>query len=183
MLYSWLIQKTVKRAVGISALGIHLCKGQKLILWDEIKEVRPFKFLHIRNLDLIRESGEKLRMHWTPLKRHADVKAADLQDVYSRRLSREVDIARSDDLVVPLQGHQRRDPQVVSPGVERDEDKEINLNGRTLQWMVPQERPLLLARTTNWGWSANQAQGQSVDLRLGVDIYNASDTRLIGQMR
>jgi CubicO group peptidase (beta-lactamase class C family) len=76
LIYTWLIQKTVKRAVGISPLGIHLQNGNSLILWDEIKEVRPFKFLNIRNLTLITESGEKTRMHWTPLERHADVKAA-----------------------------------------------------------------------------------------------------------
>lgn len=69
------------------------------------------------------------------------------------------------------------------PGVEKDENKEIDLNGRTLQWLVPQERPLLMARTTTWGWSANELKGQSVDLRLGLDIYNASDQRLIGQMQ
>jgi hypothetical protein len=76
LLYSWLMQKLTKRAVGISILGIHLCKGQNLILWDEINEVRPFRFLHVRNLWLIRESGEKTRMHWTPLERHSDLKAA-----------------------------------------------------------------------------------------------------------
>ena len=62
--------------VGISNLVIHLCKGQTLILWDEIKEVRPFRFLHVRNLLLIKETGEKTRMHWTPLERHSDLKAA-----------------------------------------------------------------------------------------------------------
>jgi hypothetical protein len=76
LIYTWLIQKTVKRAVGLSTLGIHLHNGTNLILWDEIKEVRPFRFLHIRNLWLIQESGEKTRMHWTPLERHSDLKAA-----------------------------------------------------------------------------------------------------------
>jgi hypothetical protein len=76
LLYTWLIQKTVKRAVGISPLGIHLQNGNSLILWDEIREVRPFRFLNIRNLWLITESGEKTRMHWSPLERQADVKAA-----------------------------------------------------------------------------------------------------------
>ena len=76
LLYTWLIQKTVKRAVGISTLGIHLQCGNSLIFWDEIKEVRPFRFLNIRNLTLITESGEKTRMHWSPLERHSDVKAA-----------------------------------------------------------------------------------------------------------
>ena len=45
LLYSWLLQKTTKRAVGISTLGIHLAKGLNLVLWDEIKDVRPLKFL------------------------------------------------------------------------------------------------------------------------------------------
>jgi hypothetical protein len=76
LLYTWLIQKTVRRAVGISTLGIHLQNGTSLILWDEIKEVRPFRFLNIQNLWVIQESGEKTRMHWTPLERHSDVKAA-----------------------------------------------------------------------------------------------------------
>ncbi|HZM02827.1 MAG TPA: DUF3887 domain-containing protein [Candidatus Saccharimonadales bacterium] len=76
LIYTWLIQKTTERAVGISTLGIHLHKGMNLILWDEIKEVQPFRFLNIRNLWLITESGEKTRMHWTPLERHSDVKAA-----------------------------------------------------------------------------------------------------------
>jgi hypothetical protein len=70
------MQKLTKRAVGISALGIHLCNGQNLILWDEIKEIRPFRFLHARNLWLIKESGEKTLMHWTPLEKHSDLKAA-----------------------------------------------------------------------------------------------------------
>jgi len=76
LIYTWLIQKTVKRAVGISTLGIHLQNGMNLILWDEIKEVRSFRCLNIQNLWLIKESGEKTRMHWTPLERHSDLKAA-----------------------------------------------------------------------------------------------------------
>lgn len=76
LVYSWLIQKTTERAVGISAVGIHLSKGQVLVLWDEIKEIRPMKFLNVQNLWLIRESGEKTLMHWTPLERHSDLKAA-----------------------------------------------------------------------------------------------------------
>jgi hypothetical protein len=76
LLYSWLIQKATRRAVGISTLGVHLAKGQNLILWDEIKDVLPFRFLHIRNLWVIRESGEKTLMHWTPLERHSELKAA-----------------------------------------------------------------------------------------------------------
>jgi Protein of unknown function (DUF3887) len=76
LLYSWIIQKSTERAVGISALGIHLPKGHDLVLWDEITAVRPLRFLHIKNLWLIRESGEMALMHWTPLERHSDLKAA-----------------------------------------------------------------------------------------------------------
>ena len=74
--YSWLIQKTTKRAVGISALGIHLHKGHSLILWDEIKEARTLRILNIRSLWLIRESGEKTILPWTSLERPADLKVA-----------------------------------------------------------------------------------------------------------
>ncbi|HWW01674.1 MAG TPA: hypothetical protein VNZ64_18390 [Candidatus Acidoferrum sp.] len=76
LLYSWLMQKMTHRAVGLSTLGVHLQKGQNLILWDEIKEVRPHRFLNIRTLWLIRESAEKTMMPWTSLERHSDLKAA-----------------------------------------------------------------------------------------------------------
>ena len=76
LLYSWLLQKQTERAVGISALGIHLDKGQHLILWDEIKDVRPLRVLNIRSLWLIRDSGEETLMRWTGLERHSDLKAA-----------------------------------------------------------------------------------------------------------
>ncbi|MDB6054206.1 MAG: hypothetical protein JWN25_1729 [Verrucomicrobiales bacterium] len=76
LLFSWLIQKTTRRAVGISALGIHLCGGQNLILWDEIKQVRPLRILNICSLWLVQESGEKIVMPWTSLEQHADLKAA-----------------------------------------------------------------------------------------------------------
>lgn len=74
--YCWLLQKTTERAVGISTLGIHLHKGLNLILWGDIKEVRPFRLLNIRSLWLIQESGEKTIMPWTGLERPADLKAA-----------------------------------------------------------------------------------------------------------
>ena len=62
--------------MGISSLGIHLHQGLDLILWDEMKAVRPLRILNIRNLWLIKESGEKTLMHWTPLERHSNLKAA-----------------------------------------------------------------------------------------------------------
>jgi hypothetical protein len=40
--------------------------------------------------------------------------------------------------------------------------------------MKPQERPLLMAADTRWMWDA-LAGGNWVALRLGIDIYNASD--------
>jgi CubicO group peptidase (beta-lactamase class C family) len=76
LLYSWLLQKTTRRAVGVSTLGVHLRKGQNLILWDEIKEVRPLRILHSHSLWLIKESGEKTIMPWTTLERHSDLKSA-----------------------------------------------------------------------------------------------------------
>jgi hypothetical protein len=76
LLFSWLLQKATDRAVGVSTLGIHLSKGLSLILWDEIKDVRPLRVLNIRSLWLIRESGEKTIMPWTSLERHSDLKAA-----------------------------------------------------------------------------------------------------------
>jgi hypothetical protein len=69
------------------------------------------------------------------------------------------------------------------PGEAADENKTIDLNGRTLQWAEPQERPLLLGRTTSWGWSINNTRGKWIDLRLGLDIYNAADQRLIGSLQ
>lgn len=76
LLYSWALQKLTGMAVGISARGIHLYKGRCLVPWAAIKEVRPFRFLNIRSLWLIRETGEKSIMPWTGLERHAQVRAA-----------------------------------------------------------------------------------------------------------
>jgi hypothetical protein len=59
------------------------------------------------------------------------------------------------------------------------------------RWTIPQERPVLMARTTQWtrdtltpGNAAGAgngggafAAGDWISLRLGVDIYNASDNR------
>jgi hypothetical protein len=57
-------------------LGIHLNKGQNVILWEEIKEVRPLRILNIRSLYLTRDSGEKTIMPWTSLERHSVLKTA-----------------------------------------------------------------------------------------------------------
>jgi CubicO group peptidase (beta-lactamase class C family) len=76
LLYCWLLQKGTTRAVGISSVGIHLQKGQYIIVWNDIKQVRPFKFLNIRSLWLIPETGAKTIMPWTGLERQAELKTA-----------------------------------------------------------------------------------------------------------
>lgn len=76
LLFSRILQKTTDRAVGISILGVHLAQGKSLILWHEIKTIRPLRILNIRSLWLIRESGEKTLMPWTSLERHSELKAA-----------------------------------------------------------------------------------------------------------
>jgi hypothetical protein len=66
------------------------------------------------------------------------------------------------------------------PGQQADANKQQELYIRTLQWAAPQERPLLLGRSAQWGWSEPAANmrnpGTWVDLHLGLDIYNASET-------
>jgi len=76
LLFTWLLWKMTRRAVGVSAIGIHLNGGLQLIVWDEIKEVRPLRVLNIRSLWLIRETGEKMIMPWTSLGQRAEVRAA-----------------------------------------------------------------------------------------------------------
>jgi hypothetical protein len=67
------------------------------------------------------------------------------------------------------------------PGKERDSQRQDELNRDTFVWLQPQEKPLLVARNATWGWAAKP--GNWVDLQLGVDAYNASDTGLDGQFQ
>jgi hypothetical protein len=63
----------------------------------------------------------------------------------------------------------------VDPAVEQEAQRTLYLH--TLQWQEPQERPMLVGRTTDWSVASSQKDG-SVDklkLTLGVDIYNASE--------
>ncbi|MGH7214162.1 MAG: hypothetical protein ACREIT_05310 [Tepidisphaeraceae bacterium] len=65
------------------------------------------------------------------------------------------------------------------PGQAREPEKEHALNLQTLQWIEPQERPLLLGQATQWLLDPvrNVNAGENwINLRLGIDIYNASDT-------
>lgn len=76
LLYSWVLQKSTERALGISALGIHLGKGLTVLRWDEIQEARPLRIFNIRSLWLIKATGEKRVMPWTSVEGRADLKAA-----------------------------------------------------------------------------------------------------------
>jgi hypothetical protein len=76
LIFAWPLWIMTRGVVGISAVGIHLTRGLHLIVWDEIKEIRPLRVLNIRSLWLIKESGEKMIMPWTSLERHADLRAA-----------------------------------------------------------------------------------------------------------
>lgn len=44
-----------------------------------------------------------------------------------------------------------------------------------LQWARPQERPLLIGRSTEWTWKRRSDGRAWINLGLGLDIYNASD--------
>jgi hypothetical protein len=61
------------------------------------------------------------------------------------------------------------------PGQPIDKEKDFQLNLRTLQWSEPQERPVIAGRATNWGWESQNGENW-IDLKLGIDIYNASDS-------
>ncbi len=64
------------------------------------------------------------------------------------------------------------------PGIEPNENAIADTNLQTLHWMEPLERPVILPRQTLWS-VGNPPPGEIgpwVNLRLGIDIYNASDT-------
>jgi hypothetical protein len=67
------------------------------------------------------------------------------------------------------------------PGETRDAERETELGIATQRWLAPQEKPLLIARTASWGRAARP--GNWVDLRLGVDTYNAADVALEGEFQ
>ncbi len=61
------------------------------------------------------------------------------------------------------------------PGQDADKDKANALALDVLHWSRPQDGALLMARTTDWGYSLND--NQWLTLTMGLDIYNASDTK------
>jgi hypothetical protein len=60
------------------------------------------------------------------------------------------------------------------PGQPIDSTMEKQLAIDTAAWSKLQERPMLLARSAEW-WYAPNPEGASVELRAGIDIYNAAD--------
>lgn len=57
------------------------------------------------------------------------------------------------------------------PGQEVDQQAQTALNIETLQWTEPQEKPIVLGRTTLF----SPLPDGKIDVRVGVDLYNASD--------
>jgi hypothetical protein len=60
------------------------------------------------------------------------------------------------------------------PGQQADTEKEAELNLELLRFSAPQDQVLLMARSTEWGFEPEK--GNFINLVLGVDLYNASDT-------
>jgi hypothetical protein len=75
----------------------------------------------------------------------------------------------------------RPQPTVDQPKPERDTARENALNLEMINWIAPQDKPLQIARNTAWGWAAKA--GNWVDLQLGIDIYNASDLPMHGELQ
>jgi hypothetical protein len=63
-----------------------------------------------------------------------------------------------------------------APGKPVNPAEENQLNVATMNWMQPQEQPVIMGRMTNWGWGMSQGQPW-INLQLGIDIYNASDSQ------
>ncbi|WP_428938573.1 hypothetical protein [Fontivita pretiosa] len=61
------------------------------------------------------------------------------------------------------------------PGQELNKDLDFRLNIETLQWSQPQERPVIMGRSTRWSWDDTAGQ-RWIKLWLGIDVYNASDS-------
>lgn len=64
------------------------------------------------------------------------------------------------------------------PGASVDRAREAELGLRTMQWIAPQERPLLLGHGVQWAAAADQGEGRPMaHLQFGIDVYNAADQR------
>jgi hypothetical protein len=62
------------------------------------------------------------------------------------------------------------------PGTTPDPERDYVLNVEMLRWGQTLEHPVLMGRTTDWGLESINNQ-RSIALKLGIDIYNASDAR------
>ena len=72
-----------------------------------------------------------------------------------------------------------RDILIHEPGLPPDPARVAALNQQLLRWAVPQERPSILGRTTRWLTEKSALPGgeRQISLALGLDLYNASDSR------
>ncbi len=64
------------------------------------------------------------------------------------------------------------------PGQAVEPSRRQELNLRTLQWIKPQERPLLMPRGAAYWWDTlhnSRPGGNWISVDIGMDIYNASD--------
>jgi hypothetical protein len=68
-----------------------------------------------------------------------------------------------------------RDILLREPGNEASEQDKLAHNTRLYQWLQPQERPVIMGRLSSWSWD-NTAGAGLIGLKLGIDIYNASDS-------
>jgi len=64
------------------------------------------------------------------------------------------------------------------PGQKADATQQTALNMSTMQWIAPQERPILLAQSVQWLIDSTRGgPGETwLGVRVGIDIYNASDS-------
>jgi hypothetical protein len=62
------------------------------------------------------------------------------------------------------------------PGRLADRQHDLELNNEMLHWALGLERPTILGRATQWNIDTLARTGDPpLDLRLGIDLYNASD--------
>lgn len=61
------------------------------------------------------------------------------------------------------------------PGRPKPQDEAYRISREMLSWSLPLEKPVLAGRTTRWGWESLRGDNR-IDLRLGIDVYNASDS-------
>ncbi|HYO07901.1 MAG TPA: hypothetical protein VER17_02940 [Tepidisphaeraceae bacterium] len=61
------------------------------------------------------------------------------------------------------------------PGQNAERAKADELNLQLLRWVAPQDKALLMGRTVDWGFAPGS--DKLLNVILGIDVYNASDTR------